>query len=265
MLVTRLLSAAVLIPIAGVAVYSGGVVLLIALALVTCLATIEYVALMRRRDIPMALAPILVLALLWLVEAHWSETLGQGLALGLGVMTFWTIEVFHKNRGGSLESWAMGFAGACYIGGLLSYFVRLRALEQGLAWISLAFVGTWVCDTGAYFVGRAWGKRPFFPAISPKKTWEGAVGGLVSGIATVALLGRWLLSLALWQGLLLGALLVVAAVFGDLAESVIKRQVGVKDSGNLIPGHGGMLDRVDSLLFVVPVVYYFAVALIASA
>ena len=110
-------------------------------------------------------------------------------------------------------------------------------------------------------MGKAYGKRPFFPRISPKKTWEGAIAGLVTGVITVVLLGHFMLGLSIGWGVLLGVLLVLAATFGDLAESVIKRQVGVKDSGALIPGHGGVLDRVDSLLFVVPLVYYFATIL----
>jgi phosphatidate cytidylyltransferase len=108
-------------------------------------------------------------------------------------------------------------------------------------------------------VGRTIGRHRFFPRISPKKTWEGAVGGLVFGVAAVVGLSYWLLAVGPAWGVALGLLLVLGATFGDLSESVLKRQVGVKDSGQLIPGHGGMLDRVDSLLFVVPLVYYFVV------
>ncbi len=125
-------------------------------------------------------------------------------------------------------------------------------------WLAIALLGTWICDTGAYFVGRAWGKHRFFPQISPKKTLEGAIGGFVTGVIAVALLGYGLVRLNIAVGLILGVLIVLAATFGDLAESVIKRQVGVKDSGQIIPGHGGMLDRLDSLMFVTPLVYCFA-------
>jgi len=100
--------------------------------------------------------------------------------------------------------------------------------------------------------------------ISPSKSWEGVAGGLVTGVLTVWLIGRFGLGLAHWQGVLLGVLLVAVATVGDLAESVIKRQAGAKDSGSLIPGHGGMLDRVDSLLFVAPAVYYAAVLLVGA-
>ena len=127
--------------------------------------------------------------------------------------------------------------------------------------MALALLGTWITDTGAYFVGRTMGRHPFFPKISPKKTLEGAIGGWVAGVVTVMLLGAGWLDLSPPHGFALGTLLALGATFGDLAESVLKRQVDVKDSGNLIPGHGGMLDRIDSLLFVMPIVYYFTVAL----
>jgi phosphatidate cytidylyltransferase len=100
------------------------------------------------------------------------------------------------------------------------------------------------------------GKHGFFTRISPHKTWEGAIGGFVAGTVATMVAGH-LLGLVLWQGLALGAVLVLGVTLGDLAESLVKRQVGVKDSGALIPGHGGMLDRIDSLIFAGVIVYYF--------
>ncbi len=154
--------------------------------------------------------------------------------------------------------WALSLAGALYVGWLSSHFLLLRGLPGGLGWVLLALFGTWLCDSFAYISGRAWGKHPFFPRISPKKTWEGTFGGWVGGTGTSLVVGG-VLGLSLLQSLTLGLLISLAATFGDLAESMLKRQVGVKDSGGLMPGHGGILDRMDSLLFVVPVVYYSVV------
>lgn len=264
MLATRVVSAAVLIPLVALAVCLGGYALLAAVAVAALLACWEYLALVQQRP---GVAPWRVLALLatllLLAEAQWPHLAGLRMALASLPLILLLREVFRANRPASLESWALGLAGPLYIGGSLGHFLRLRALDHGVEWLAVALLGTWICDTGAYFVGRAWGRRRFFPDISPKKTCEGAIGGLLAGVAVTMPLGQWLLALPLWQGAVLGAFISLAAIFGDLAESVIKRQVGVKDSGRLIPGHGGMLDRVDSLLFVVPVVYYMARALLA--
>lgn len=259
MLVKRLLSAAILIPIVAAVVYFGSYPFLAVILLVSCLACIEYTALVRLRDLAPARWALAFLVVLLVLEAQWPADARLRAMVALVPAFLLTLEVFQKNRPGALQTWGVGVAGAFYIGGLLGHFVRLRALEHGREWLALALLSTWVCDTGAYFVGVNWGRRRFFPAISPKKTWEGALGGLVTGVIAVMGLGRWFLRLPWWQGFVLGILVVLAATFGDLAESVIKRQVGVKDSGQLIPGHGGMLDRIDSLLFVVPVVYYFVI------
>jgi phosphatidate cytidylyltransferase len=124
--------------------------------------------------------------------------------------------------------------------------------------VLLAFSLTWIIDAAAYFVGRAFGRHKWWPRLSPRKTWEGLIGGCVAGIIAAPLLGIWWLHLSPWRGLLLGLLAVVAAPLGDLSVSLFKRMAQAKDSGNLIPGHGGMLDRLDSLLFMFPVVTFFA-------
>ncbi len=119
-------------------------------------------------------------------------------------------------------------------------------------WILVLLAGVWSFDTGAYLVGRAIGRRPFLPWISPKKTLEGVLGGLVVATVVVALV-LWISGSAPLEALILGPLLGVVAQSGDLAESLLKRAAGVKDSGTLLPGHGGILDRVDSILFAAPV------------
>jgi phosphatidate cytidylyltransferase len=147
-------------------------------------------------------------------------------------------------------------AGILYIGVLGGHLVLLRELSQGMRWVVLAAVPTWTSDSAAYLVGVTWGRRPFLPRISPKKTWEGAIGGWVAGAVATVVMG-YFLGVPLVHGVALGALLPLGVTAGDLAESMLKRQAGVKDSGTLIPGHGGILDRMDSLLFAVPIVYYY--------
>jgi phosphatidate cytidylyltransferase len=114
-----------------------------------------------------------------------------------------------------------------------------------------------VSDSAQYYCGRAFGRRPLAPSISPKKTVEGAIGGLIFGTLAMVVAGRWVFTAPLWLLALLGATIAVLGMVGDLFESLLKRSANVKDSSNLIPGHGGVLDRIDSWLFAAPVYYVF--------
>ncbi len=141
-------------------------------------------------------------------------------------------------------------AGIVYVGGLGSTIVLLRELPSGRDWVYLALFSTFAVDTAAYFVGSAFGRHKMAPRISPKKTWEGFAGGYAGGLAAVLLLNYALgLRVGAAEIVLLAALLPVAAAVGDLAESALKRATQVKDASDLIPGHGGVLDRLDSVLF----------------
>ncbi len=139
----------------------------------------------------------------------------------------------------------------------------LRQLDHGRELVILALFTTFACDTSAFFVGRTWGKHHMTPTISPHKTWEGAIGGFAGAVAAAAALcyllnlGSWTLPLSYLEAVGVGCLVGVAAQLGDLLESMLKRRAGVKDSGNLLPGHGGVLDRIDSLVFTGVIVYYF--------
>lgn len=136
------------------------------------------------------------------------------------------------------------------------FFYLTRGLENGFVWILLLLSATWASDTFAYFVGRSIGRHKLAPVLSPKKTVEGAVGGLCGSALVSFLFVQWVPSLPLLPVLLLGVLIGIASLLGDLVESALKRQAGIKDSGHMIPGHGGVLDRFDSLLFTAPLVYY---------
>lgn len=157
-----------------------------------------------------------------------------------------------------------GFAtlgGVLYVGFLFSHLLLLRGLDQGtgwdagLKWVLFAILCTWAADIFAYFVGMAIGKRKLAPKISPKKSVEGFAGGAAAAVV-VGFLCAPLVSIPAWEAALLALLIAGISVLGDLAESALKRYVGVKDSGSILPGHGGILDRFDSSLFVLPFVYY---------
>ena len=156
--------------------------------------------------------------------------------------------------------------GTLYIGWLGSHVVALRELPQilgrpyaqGMSFALLPFFLAWTCDTAAYLVGRAWGRHRLAPNVSPGKSVEGAVGGLVAAILASAVARVWFAPyLGLGQALILGLLVGVFAQLGDLVESLLKRDAETKESSTLIPGHGGVLDRFDSILFAAPLVYYF--------
>lgn len=150
--------------------------------------------------------------------------------------------------------------GIGYVNWLLGYAFWLRDLESGEEWVLLLVWVTWLGETAAYLVGSAVGRHPLAPAVSPKKTVEGALAQLVvSGLAAVIARAWFFPALSLPGALLVGPLLGVTGQVGDLVESALKRSVGTKDTGRLIPGHGGVLDRVDSLLFNTPILFYYAV------
>lgn len=148
--------------------------------------------------------------------------------------------------------------GVIYIALPFSYFILLRNMENGGKWILLLFTVIWANDTFAMLAGKTLGKHKLSPMISPGKTVEGAVGGLVGGGVAALLYNNFFpVGLGFGSVLLLSVIIGVVGIFGDLFESVIKRAAGAKDSGTIIPGHGGMLDRVDSLVFAVPLLYYY--------
>jgi phosphatidate cytidylyltransferase len=159
-----------------------------------------------------------------------------------------------------LVDWALSLALALYLGGLMQFYLPLRQRPDGAVWVIALLVLSWVCDSCAYFVGRAFGRARLAPRISPSKSVEGAVAGLIGAAVVGALIGVLTgHGPALLAGY--GVAIGLATVLGDLAESLLKRQTGVKDSGVLIPGHGGILDRMDSLLFCAPVAFAYVLVL----
>ncbi len=170
-----------------------------------------------------------------------------------------SIPLFHRSPlEQSLRDSAMTVFGVLYLGLTLGMLSITRLLPQGEWLIFFLLLVTWASDTGAYYVGTLLGRHRLAPTISPKKTVEGLVGGLIGAII-VAYVARWwfLPELSGFDCLILGTLLTITGLWGDLTESAMKRSVGMKDSGGILPGHGGMLDRLDSLLFTAPVFYYY--------
>jgi phosphatidate cytidylyltransferase len=180
-------------------------------------------------------------------------------------------ELFHKpepNTSPMLNVAATAF-GVVYVAGLLSFLVLIREMPRASTadyahagtWVMMIFVAIWVCDTAAYFVGKGWGKHKLYERVSPKKTWEGAIGGLVFAVLTALTChATFVEGLRTIDALVIGVLAGTVGQMSDLVESLFKRDAGVKDSSVLIPGHGGMLDRFDSEMLVAPLVYFYLLA-----
>ena len=206
----------------------------------------------------------LLLTLALVLSPHYNGTKTLPTIMTSVVLVTLICMLFRTPNKDSFRNWAWIITGAIYIGWMLSYWLSLRGLDDGRNWVYLAILTIFANDTGAFFIGRSMGKHKLAPKTSPNKTWEGAIGGLLSAISGAIIIVMILnlispFSFKYWQIILLGFLISIFAQLGDLAESLLKRSMETKESGSLLPGHGGILDRFDSLIFVGPVVYYFIV------
>lgn len=173
--------------------------------------------------------------------------------LGLAVITLFTRRPLVE----ALPAVGISSSAFLFVAFPLSFAVRLHGIPfQGRYFLLFALVITWAADTVAYFVGRAIGRHPFAPKLSPKKTWEGAIGSMLGSLIVAGIMARWI-DISLFHLFAIAALGNIAGQMGDLFESACKRSAGVKDSGVLLPGHGGVLDRIDALIFCIPVVWYY--------
>jgi phosphatidate cytidylyltransferase len=270
----RLLVAAAGIPIAIGAVYLGGWVLAALLAVLATLAALEFFRMAEMRQV-MALRLLGgTMAAGFVVLAAGAPSLGPNgvgfaLLIVVGLLLCTISAIWERGvEGQPLLAVSTTLTGAIYTGALLSFGLFLRHLPlhegalHGTVLVLFPVVLTWSSDTFAYFAGRRWGTRKLIPRVSPGKTVQGAIGAVV-GTVLVAVLYTFLLArfptyrIGIVEAVLFGLLISVAAQVGDLVESLFKRDAGVKDSGTLFPGHGGALDRLDSLLFTLPVAYLF--------
>lgn len=265
MLRQRVLVTVVLLPIGLILIYLGEIPFLLFITLFLGLAAWEYARLFQKGGFKPAN--------LLVVAGTVAITLGRGLdgfesahwILGSLVLLsmIYHLVAYERGRDQAGTDFAITLSGPFYVGWLGAYLISLRDLPNGMAWFLVALPAIWAADSGAYFYGRKFGRHKLSPRLSPKKSWEGYIAGIISGtligMAFAAIAGANLspgAGFTLLRGAILGLVLAVVTPLGDLGESMIKRQVGVKDSSKLFPGHGGAFDRIDSWIWGAIISYY---------
>jgi len=270
MLRQRVLSAIIIVPILFASIWFSNPWFSIVVAIAALLGVIEFYAMVDRTG----WQPLAIFGTLWtlffIFNAYYAPKYSSNniyilvtsalIASAVALSLVWVLFLRSSSKK-VMISWAASMAGIFYMGWLLSYWVLIMNHYggdwNGRNWVLIALFSTFAVDTAAYFIGRTWGRHKMAPTVSPRKTWEGAIGGLVGALVAVIALALLLnVDISYGEMVILGVLIAVFAQLGDLAESKLKRSMGVKEASNLIPGHGGILDRLDSIVFTGVVVYY---------
>ena len=266
----RLPISILLIPFAMWIIGAGREFYLLGILFIFWLASNEYVKMFRTGHSRPA-RPLVVGGSLLLIasrELDWLNPHGLLFAVIIIGALWWHLNDYERGTVTSGTDFAITVGGAFYLGWLGGYLIDLRNLPDGLWWLVTVMPGMWLADTGAYIFGRLWGRHKMAPRLSPNKTWEGYLGSVLCGALGAGLLTLfWRIgvgpgSLVNWPaGALVGAVVGALGPIGDLGVSMLKRQIGVKDASDLLYGHGGALDRMDSWLVAAPVGYYLVLLL----
>lgn len=267
MLLYRVLSALIGIPVLLYLVWYGGLPLLLFILIIVFLGILEINSLWNKMGIKLWLPGALVSGALLVASAYFSKgitynfaQLDGGGVLGLVVFLVIILNVFYLVKSYpdfTFTDFSATFFSSVYVGWLMSHLFSLSQITDGFHFVLLVLAATWSTDTCAYFVGINFGRHRLAPVLSPKKSIEGAVGGVFGSVIASVLVGYLSQHMPIINYVVVGILAGTIGQVGDLAESALKRLAGVKDSGKIIPGHGGILDRFDSLLLTAPVVYYY--------
>ena len=256
MLLKRILAAVVGIPIIFTCIYFGEIPFFALMLVVSFFCVWEYLKLTKKYNPHFVVSLVLsVLFFMFLYVSPFADKVSAS-AIAMLLILF-GIEVFGKNTKSCVSRISVSFLGAFFLPLALYHMLRIRAFDGGMQFIFMLFITVWILDTAAYAFGKMLGKHKL-SAVSPKKTIEGAVAGVIFGVATAIACRYVFMSefLTVQQAAIIGFVIAIVGQFSDIAESLIKRDAKIKDSGNTIPGHGGFLDRFDSYIFAAPAVFY---------
>ena len=261
-MLSRVITALVTVPLVIACVYFGGVAFLILILVLALLSINEFYNMMKKKDFHPAYWVGNFFTVFFIVFAYYAlkknwEPAHSALLTGAVLATMGST-LFLKRPKDAIVDIAVTLLGMFYIGWFFSYFLFIRALTERGAYLLFLMIAVWAFDVVAYFFGTRFGKHKLFPSVSPKKSVEGSLAGFVCCLIAAGIFGYYA-GFDMTHSIILGAIIGVMAQISDLIESLIKRDAGVKDSSQIVPGHGGMLDRMDSFILTAPVVYYYLV------
>lgn len=260
----RTISVVILAPLFLYLIYLGGIPFLLSCLLILGLSAWEFGRIYNRDE--NCKTPVFLLVIMVLLMAIARYLIGFDAAQRcmtscIMISMIWGIRAYEHYSTKAAFGFAVLVTGLVYIGWLGSYMISLRQLDNGFWWLTLCLMIVWMNDTGAFLIGRKIGKHHMMPKVSPNKSWEGYFGGILTSLITVYLMYIFIPEISsllnVNQILLLALLLSSIGSMGDFGESMIKRTFGVKDSSNLIPGHGGFFDRFDTVFWAMPIGYFF--------
>ncbi len=260
----RILVSVLTIPVILIVIYFGQIPFLVFAMAIGLIASYELIQLAKNKNAAAQPFTIGIITILLAINFYRSIIDFQLLIIG-AVMLVLLVELF-RNKGSAVINIGASLLIIFYTGLFSGTLVGIREFyneseltyNQGGFLLISVFITIWICDSAAYFIGSAIGKHKLFPRVSPNKSWEGAVAGFIFAVITMVVLRELLLdALTLFDAVFVGIVIGTVGQIGDLIESLIKRDSGVKDSSNLIPGHGGIFDRFDSLLFVAPLIFIY--------
>jgi phosphatidate cytidylyltransferase len=262
MLVERIIVGLIIVPLVLFVIVAGNWIFAAGVTIILGTAAWEYWRMVKRGGFKPSAFVLMGGVVLMSLSQFFFGFKGSELVFSLLVLItmFLAIRKLEEGSDQPASEFAISLAGLVYLGWIGIYMVALRTIPDGQWWMLTALPAAWFGDIGAYFIGVRWGRHKFSPRVSPKKTWEGYLGGIPFAVlGTAGLAAIWHLSAAAItpeKGALLGLVIGILSPLGDLGESMLKRQFGIKDTSGILPGHGGVMDRIDSSLWAAVIGYY---------